>query len=66
MNPYTVNTCNIKTLNSWLYCYHPYGNTIIVIAFRNIIVVVYVVNTQDTLLNVCRCGSELQMNSLHC
>jgi len=40
------------TLTCGLYCYHAYGNTI-VIAFCNIIVVFYVVNTQCTLLTIC-------------
>jgi len=40
------------TLTCGLYCYHPYGNKI-VIAFCNRIVVVYVVNTQATLLTIC-------------
>jgi len=42
---------DILTITCGLYCYHPYGNTI-VIAFCNVIVVVYVVNTQATLLTV--------------
>ena len=51
------------TLTCGLFCYHPYGNTII-IALCNITVVVYVANTQATLLTMCRCGSELHMHSL--
>ena len=43
---------DIVTQTCGLYCYHPYGSTI-VIAFCNIIVVVYVVNTQATLLTIC-------------
>jgi len=42
----------ILTLTCELFCYHPYGNTI-VIALCIIIVVVYVANTQATLLTVC-------------
>jgi len=43
---------DILKLTCGLYCCHPYGNTI-VIDFCNIIVVVYVVNTQPTLLTIC-------------
>jgi len=43
---------DILTLTCGLYCYHPFGNTII-IALCHIIVVVYVVNTQATLLTIC-------------
>jgi len=43
---------DILTLTCALYCYHPYGNTN-VIALCNIIVVVYVANTQATLLTIC-------------
>ena len=39
-------------------CYHPYGNTIVIV-LCNIIVVVYVSNTQVILLTICAVGSEL-------
>lgn len=53
---------DILTLTCGLYCYHACGN-IIVIAFCNIIVVVYVVkHTRYTVNYMCRCGSKLQMN----
>jgi len=44
---------NILTLTWELFCYHPYGNTI-VIAPCIMITVGYVANTQDTLLTMCR------------
>ena len=43
---------DILTITCGLYCFHPYGNTI-VIAFCNVIVVVYAVNTKATLLTMC-------------
>ena len=43
---------DILILTFGLFCYHPYDNTI-VIAPSNILVVVYVTNTQTTLLTVC-------------
>ena len=55
---------DILTLNFGLYCSHPYGNTIIVIAFCNKIVVVDVAKTQATLLTLCRCGPKLYTSSL--
>ena len=53
-------TLYIITLTCVLFCYHPYGNTI-VIALCNIIVSVYVTNTHYT---VCRCGCEVHVHSL--
>jgi hypothetical protein len=40
------------TLTCGLFCYHPYGNTI-VIAPCSMIVVVFVSNTESTVLTVC-------------
>jgi len=54
---------DLLTLTCRLFCYHPYGNTIVTVPC-NMIVVVYVANTQVTLLTTCRCGSELHMHSL--
>ena len=51
------------TLTCGLFCYHPYGNTT-VIALCIMIVVIYVPNTQATLLTICAVGSELHMHSL--
>ena len=51
---------DILTLTCGMFCYHPYDNTV-VIAHCSIIVLVYVANTQATLLTTCRCGSELHI-----
>ena len=50
---------DMLTLTCGLFCYHPYGNTIVIV-LCNIIVVVYVANTQATLLTICRCGTGEQ------
>jgi hypothetical protein len=50
---------DLLTLTRGLFCYHPYGNTI-VITFCNIIVVVYVSNTQVILFIMCAVASELR------